>query len=50
MGFEIVAVTGSPIKGGDGNREFLFHAVKKGNAIPGRITDSQISDLVKERK
>ena len=46
-GFEILAVIPSPIKGGDGNREFLFSAVKKTSPVKGTISDREITETVK---
>ena len=47
-GFELIGLTISPITGGDGNREFLFHARKTPNPIKSIISDQTIKDLIAE--
>jgi len=46
-GLEVRNVIISPIKGGDGNREFLFHAVKVGDGARCLPTKAELSKLVK---
>lgn len=45
-GFEIKGIISSPITGGDGNREFLFHAMKSAFPIKGNIADQTIKNLI----
>ena len=48
-GFEVRRVIVSPITGGDGNREFLFHAVKVGSGARRLQSTSELSALVREK-
>jgi len=47
-GFESTGLTVSPITGGDGNREFLYHAVKVSDPVKSKITDEAIKNIVNE--
>ena len=49
VGFEVQSVAYSPIRGGDGNVEFLFHAVKKDGEIIS-YPDERIKELIKNGK
>ena len=48
-GFEVRRVIVSPITGGDGNREFLFHAVKVTSGARRLQSTSELSALVREK-
>ncbi len=47
-GFTVKALIASPIKGGDGNREFLFHAIKDNKGII-LVSERDISELISEK-
>ena len=45
-GFKVKKIISSPITGGDGNKEFLFHAIKTTSPIKERIDEVFIRELV----
>ncbi len=45
-GFTVKSVISSPIFGGDGNREFLFHAIKTGETAQCLLTHAELKRLV----
>lgn len=49
VGFEVMNVILSPIRGGDGNREFLMYAVKNTSEPMCRLSKSQLSALTREK-
>lgn len=53
-GFSIKGIVGSPIKGGDGNIEYLMYTVKNGKMLPetdiNGIVDSVFSELGKRQR
>ena len=47
VGFTVLSIIKSPITGGDGNVEFLIHAVKNGDSVAEcKISDAALSALV----
>lgn len=47
-GFKVISVINSPIKGGDGNREFLFHAIKTSDLAVNTFSEQDILNLWEE--